>query len=233
MRRLRRLTYGTYFFFAPKKEVSKKKSFARDLTEKEARQEKRIHAARARFFLRKKKLGKKNESMPCAAASPPNLRHLLLFCAQKRSKQEKIVCPRSYEKRSWARKTNPCRVRRPRRLTYGTYFFFAPKKEVSKKKSFARDLTKKEAGQEKRIHAVCGGYGRLGVSHAVVCGERGRGNRGFTARLIPAVPRPVGFLPETSPRFASRPAGKSPVRFSPYPFFGVREKINVAGAFFG
>ena len=64
-----------------------------------------------------------------------------------------------------------------------------------------------------------------------VCGKRGRGNRGLTARLIPAVPRPVGFLAETFPRAASRPAGKSPVRFSPHPFCGVREKIYLMGAF--
>ena len=39
-----------------------------------------------------------------------------------------------------------------------------------------------------------------------------------------AAPRPVGFLPETCPEVASRPAGKSPGAFPRNPFFGVGEK---------
>ena len=50
----------------------------------------------------------------------------------------------------------PCAAALP--PTYGTYFFFVYKKEVSKKKRVSEIFfPRKEVKQEKRNNAVCGG----------------------------------------------------------------------------
>ena len=99
------------------------------------------------------------------------LRHLLLFCGQKRSKQEKTRV--SYLTEKEAGKKNEIMVRAPAvRATCATYFFFAAKKEVSKKKTRVSYLTEKEAGKKN--------WSELGVRHTDVSRAYRRSGTGGT-----------------------------------------------------
>ena len=82
--------------------------------------------------------------------------------------------------------------------------------------------------------AARGGLRRL---RAFWCAARGCLRRARAGKLglygaAVAAPRPVGFLPETSPGVASRPAGKSPCAFPRNPFCGAGEKRKRLYCFF-